>query len=1118
MIDSAEKVRELFANARELTASERTGWLDQNCGDERIRREVEELLRFDIDDAFLEQPLVAPIDCGETQSFRGGNAATSMLFAERYKLLQPIGEGGFGVVYMADQTKPVRRRVAIKLLRSSLNNNSALARFESERQALAMMEHPNIAKVFDGGVTEDGTPYFVMELVNGVPITTFCDANQLTNAQRMTLLMSVCNAVQHAHQKGIIHRDLKPSNVLVSLLDGTPIPKVIDFGIAKSLHGPLTDRTLFTSFLQMIGTPEYMSPEQAETSILDVDTRSDVFSLGVMAYELLTGTTPFDSRSLRKLAFADIQRTIREVDPPKPSDRVSTLGEQAVLIASKHGLSRTNMHKAIRGDLDWIVMKAMEKDRNRRYGSAQSLADDLNRWVNQEPIAARPPSFWYRSTKLLRKHRTTAAVAMVLTLAAFLSAIGFGYGLSEKNASLQRQKDAAERTNQIQMLADLEADRNKSLRYGNAMVAANESFRSGRRGTTMELLADCPEDKRGVEWNWLSYLAADRSELLMQGSSGHEQKTIAFDGIQPRLYSAGDDGMLRLWDTNSNQEMQSWRIDDEGIVAMEISQTDQRLLLCTATGRVVIWDTTTGQTTSTSQQAIKPSVAAVFDSNDPEYRQFAVGTDGGEILTWRGDLSRAAVRFEDKTQPFEGALQTLQFSADGSRLLAAGKGGIALFSTETGETLEKTGLNWQNYGALFVNELGRIVLYGPPLTTIDATSLNDRNVIEVPSTGIWAGAYVSSDRSLILATQDQSLRRINLENGVQETLAYFHSGKTIKLAVAGDGNALAITDESGSLRILKRNAFASAVSLQAFTSEISSIAADEGSEVYCLSDQGEVVCWDSDRDIELSRTPTHTFQGFSLALNSKKSTLISNGLDQRLVMRSTTSPGDPVKEHALALGARYIALHPDGKHLAGPMPRDLGAVVATGLNLDQYAGSNLAYWNLETGRVERCFAKLTNWAMKLRFSGDGKMLAAATISDGAVIWQLDEAEPIKLITENMPQVDDVAFSVDAKYLFAAYHNGQVCIWNLQTRALERKIVCHADQISGLLVTSDGTRIITASSSDQTLRVWDWRSGQKVAEFDSGMIGVSELKFVDNQHSLLVGFQSGRICRIKIASD
>ena len=306
MIDSAEKVRELFANARELTASERTGWLDQNCGDERIRREVEELLRFDIDDAFLEQPLVAPIDCGETQSFRGGNAATSMLFAERYKLLQPIGEGGFGVVYMADQTKPVRRRVAIKLLRSSLNNNSALARFESERQALAMMEHPNIAKVFDGGVTEDGTPYFVMELVNGVPITTFCDANQLTNAQRMTLLMSVCNAVQHAHQKGIIHRDLKPSNVLVSLLDGTPIPKVIDFGIAKSLHGPLTDRTLFTSFLQMIGTPEYMSPEQAETSILDVDTRSDVFSLGVMAYELLTGTTPFDSRSLRKLAFADI--------------------------------------------------------------------------------------------------------------------------------------------------------------------------------------------------------------------------------------------------------------------------------------------------------------------------------------------------------------------------------------------------------------------------------------------------------------------------------------------------------------------------------------------------------------------------------------------------------------------------------------------------------------------------------------------------------------------------------------------------------------------------------------------------------------------------------------------
>jgi eukaryotic-like serine/threonine-protein kinase len=1127
--DSMNAVRELFAKARDLPVNARSDWLHTNCADIRIRNEVLDLLRYDIDDPFMEKPLVAPKDHDATHSYRPSPVLSSKLFAGRYKLLQSIGEGGFGVVYMAEQIEPVRRRVAIKLLKSSMDSKSVVVRFESERQALAMMDHPNIARVFDGGVAEDGTPYFVMELVNGVPITEFCDANHLTHTDRMKLLMTVCNAVQHAHQKGIIHRDLKPSNILVSLLDGTPVPKVIDFGIAKALHGPLTDKTLFTSFQQMIGTPEYMSPEQAETSILDIDTRSDVFSLGVLAYELLTGTTPFDGRALRKLAYAEIQRTIREVDPPKPSDRISTLGEQAVSIAIKHGISQGNMRKTIRGDLDWIVMKSMEKDRNRRYGSAQSMADDLRRWIQEEPIEARPPSFVYRTTKLIRRNRTRFAVAAIVTVGAILTAMGFGYGLSERNASLLRQKDARQRTEQLQALADVQADRNRSLRYGNAMIAAHESFQSGRRATTLELLAECPEDKRGIEWKWLNRLASDQTEILMQTSTKNAQRAIVYagavskvlptsargweTGTEHRLYSAGADGMLRLWNTDNHQELQSWRIANESIAAMQISPTDSSLLVATESGQVVLWDTVKGQVVESVSQGKKITTVAIFYPDESQSARFAIGCDDGTILIWHSSLSSDCIRLENKKQPFQGAIQSLQFNGDGTELLAAGKGGVTLFDATTGDLLQQAGQSWQSYSSLFANSLGRIILFGPPVATVDSTTLASRKLIEVTSTGIWTGDYVAKDESLIIATEDQCLRRIYLQSGVQETLGYC-SGTIVKLAAPSDGHSVAMIDDTGSLRLLGKESYACPVVVQAFAGEISSIAVENCDAVYCLSDQGDLLVWNANRNTELARENAHHQQGFSLALSAKNGNLVSNGLDQRLTVWSTRSER-VTAGYDLSLGARYIALHPDGKHLAGPMPMDLSEVASSRLNLSECEGSNLAYWNLETGKVERCFLKLSNWAMKLRFSSGGSMLAAATISDGAVVWPLDSDVSIRLSDSNQPQVGEVAFSKDEKHLFAGCRNGRVYVWNIETQELERKMVCHGDQISGLLVTADGARVVTSSTSDSTIRVWDWQTGQKTAEFEIGSSGVSELHFADDEGSLVVASKDGRIHRLKI---
>jgi serine/threonine protein kinase len=341
----------------------------------------------------------------------------------RYKLLQQIGEGGFGIVFMAEQTEPVQRKVALKIIKAGMDTREVIARFEAERQALALMDHPNIAQVLDGGTTTTGRPFFVMELVRGIPITEYCDQADLSTHERLELFIRVCRAVQHAHQKGVIHRDLKPSNVLVTLHDGEPVPKVIDFGVAKALGQKLTDKTLFTRFEQMIGTPAYMSPEQAALSGLDIDTRSDIYSLGVLLYELLTGVTPLDAETLRQGALDEIRRMIRETDPPKPSTRLLTLGDRLAEVAKHRHVEPAMLSRLVRGDLDWITMKALEKDRQRRYETVNGLAVDLQRHLDNEPVVARPPSNLYRFQKLVRRNKLAFAGASLVTLSLVLGLV-----------------------------------------------------------------------------------------------------------------------------------------------------------------------------------------------------------------------------------------------------------------------------------------------------------------------------------------------------------------------------------------------------------------------------------------------------------------------------------------------------------------------------------------------------------------------------------------------------------------------------------------------------------------------------------------------------------------------
>jgi len=356
----------------------------------------------------------------------------------RYKLLERIGEGGMAVVYMAEQERPVRRKVALKIIKLGMDTRQVIARFEAERQALAMMDHPNIAKIYDAGATETGRPYFVMELVKGTPVTKFCDEHRFTTRQRLELFVAICQAVQHAHQKGIIHRDLKPSNVLVTLHDGRPVPKIIDFGIAKATSKKLTEKTLFTQYEQLIGTPEYMSPEQAEWSGLDIDTRTDIYSLGVLLYELLTGSTPFDAKALRESSYSRMQEIIRTQEPTKPSTKLHALGETLADVADRRKTTADTLQKQLRGDLDWIIMKALEKDRGRRYGTATELAADVEHHLNSEPVQAAAPTLRYRLGKFVAKNRAGVITSAVIAVAVIVGLSAALTGLYQARKQYQR--------------------------------------------------------------------------------------------------------------------------------------------------------------------------------------------------------------------------------------------------------------------------------------------------------------------------------------------------------------------------------------------------------------------------------------------------------------------------------------------------------------------------------------------------------------------------------------------------------------------------------------------------------------------------------------------------------
>ena len=495
--------RTIFEAALQLPdARERAAFLDQECkGNPALRQRLEKLLAlaapaarfFEASPVLINDGEARAADAMEAYSMPEGSNSSEIVdtVIGRYRLLRRVGEGGCGIVFLAEQAEPICRRVALKIIRLGMDTESVIARFQGERQALAMMDHPNIAHILDAGATESGRPYFVMELVGGAKITDFCNQNSLDTRQRLDLFIQVCHAIQHAHQKGIVHRDIKPSNILVRLENGVPLPKVIDFGIAKALQCQLVDHPFYTARDQFIGTPAYMSPEQADTSVLDVDTRSDIYSLGVLLYELITGQTPFDSNELTKSGIDEMRRTLRECEPKPPSTALTALGDTTLhAVALQHHVKAPRLISTVKGDLDWIVMKALEKDRSQRYQTVNALAMDVLRFLNNEPVVARPPSRLYSLKKLVRRNKIAfgAGVMVVLVLIVGLGTATWFW--HQEHEALKREMRLREESDRLRQQAE----------WHQNLTGATVALSRDRIAEADRLIADIPVPEPNLEY------------------------------------------------------------------------------------------------------------------------------------------------------------------------------------------------------------------------------------------------------------------------------------------------------------------------------------------------------------------------------------------------------------------------------------------------------------------------------------------------------------------------------------------------------------------------------------------------------------------------------------------
>jgi WD40 repeat protein/serine/threonine protein kinase len=1054
---------EIFEAAMELPPEQRAACVREACaGDDSLRQRVEALLRaHESAGTFMDSPAVAAR--GETvKSIQLDGAVPSDDNAVgqtigRYKLLEKVGEGGCGAVYVAQQNEPVRRRVALKVIKLGMDTKEVIARFEAERQALAMMDHPNIAKVFDAGTTETGRPYFVMELVRGIKITEYCDQNQLNTKERLTLLIEVCHAVQHAHQKGIIHRDIKPSNIMVTLHDGVPVPKVIDFGIAKATEGRLTDETVYTQLHQFIGTPAYISPEQAEMSGLDIDTRSDIYSLGVLLYELLAGSTPFDAKELMASGLDAMRKIIREQEPVRPSTRFLTLhGEDLTTTAKRRSTDSSKLLHQIQGDLDWIVMKCLEKDRTRRYETANGLAADVQRHLNNEPVEARPPGNLYKFQKLVRRNKIAfvagTAIAAALLLGIIASTWQAVRATHAKREALAAQGQAVEaQANEARLRAQAQAEElaARQRAYASDMNVAAQVLAGNNLGRALDLLnrqrpQPGQKDLRGWEWRYLwQQTHSDALFTLCQESAKINSLAISPDGHWLAV-GAYHQGGLSVWDLRTRQEL------------VCLSKNEARI-------RAVF---------SPAEPLLAFSSSTVSTSDKPKIT----------LHLWNIATRQMVAEF-----PLEGDCIGLAFSKDARTLVTSiHEGEITLWRVPEGTKLasyppEQSGLDEVTSFATTPDLSLAAYPYGPlgaqRVCVLDLH--NGQELWTAAAAKVWITALAFSPDGKTLASGagffETDIRLWDVATGKETGQLAGHGSWVSSLVFSPDGKKLTSSSDDQTIRIWDVANRKCLDVLHGHRQEVSRLALlPDGKTLVSGGEDGAVCLWDTSNTHP--RQPRvnlpDTVFAWCFAPDSR-SVLTLNRQGQ--VSRWTGNDFQQ-KEPLLEIGTTvsgyfsYYQFSQDGRFLA--------AGATNGI---------LRIWDVARGVVRRQWTNSPDPATPLSFLADGNKWKNLSWSGGAVFFhEWDSAtgvEKNELWRLPMPFEDAFGVSPDERWCVAVGYEGDVVAKNLADES-QTELHLNTLEAASAAFSPDGKLFAVASDLGYA-RVWDattWRQEATLGGF------------------------------------